>query len=124
MATRKLLFLLFSDDGCRQAHALMYALELREKGHDVKLLLEGLATRMVSELGAEGSRTGALLRQVRDAGILAGACERASSGCASDDPARKVADVARAHGVKLLSDLDGHPSIEPFVRQGYEIVTF
>jgi hypothetical protein len=77
---------------------------------------------MVGEIGANGSGTGALLRRACDAGIVAGACERASSGCASDDPARKVTDLAREQGVALLSGLDGHAAIEPFVREGYELV--
>jgi hypothetical protein len=122
MPTRKLLFVLFSADACRQNHALMYALDLHEKGHAVKLILEGEATRMLGEIGAPGSRRGTLLRQACDAGIVAGACERASSGCASEDPTRKVAEVARSRGVGLLSGLDGHASIEPFVREGYELV--
>jgi hypothetical protein len=119
---RKVLFVLFSDDVCRQNHALMYALELREKGHEVKLILEGSATRMVSALGDAAAGPGALLREARDKGILAGACGRASSGCASEDPARKVADVAEAAGVRLLSEMRGHASVEPFVRDGYELV--
>jgi hypothetical protein len=36
----------------------------------------------------------------------------------------KVTDVVSAQGVPLLSDLDGHAGIEPFVREGYEIVVF
>lgn len=122
MATRKIVFIVFSDDACRQNHALLYTLDLHEHGHDVKLIIEGAATRMLGELGDAESRTGSLLRQACTAGLVVGACERASSGCASDDPARKVADVARAAGIPLLSDLQGHAGIEPFVRQGYEIV--
>jgi len=122
MPARKILFLLFSDDACRQNHALRYALDLHEKGHAVKLILEGPATRMVSALGAPDSATGALLRRASAAGLVAGACGRASSGCASDDPTHKVADVARSAGVRLLADLDGHAGIEPYVREGYELV--
>jgi len=124
MAPRKLLFLLFTDDACRQNHALLYALDLRRRGHEVKLVLEGAATKALGELERSGSRTGALLRQACEAGLVAGACERASAGCASDDPARKVAEAARAAGVALLSGLDGHAGIDRFVDEGYEIVTF
>ncbi len=120
--TRKLLFVVFSDDACRQNHALMYALDLHARGHAARIVLEGPATRMVETLGAAESRTGDLLRRACAAGLVAGACARASSGCASDDPARKVADRARDAGVRLLSDLDGHASIAPFVAEGYEIV--
>jgi hypothetical protein len=122
MTARKLLFVVFSDDACRQNHALMYALDLHAKGYGVRVILEGAATRLVSTLGDRESRTGTLLRQARDAGLLAGACGRASSGCASDDPARKVADVAAAERVALLADMQGHAGIEPFVREGYEVV--
>jgi hypothetical protein len=122
MPARKILFLLFSDDACRQNHALRYALDLHEKGHAVKLILEGPATRLVSALDAPESGAGGLLRRACSAGVVAGACGRASSGCASDDPTRKVADLARQAGVQLLSDLDGHAGIEPYVREGYELV--
>lgn len=123
MPNRKLLFLVFADDACRQNHALRHALDLRRSGHEVKLVLEGQATRMLSQLGG-GSATGGLLAQARAEGIVAGACARASAGCSSGDPARDVAQLARAAGIALLSDLDGHAAIEPFVREGYEIVTF
>jgi hypothetical protein len=122
MTARKLLFVVFSDDACRQNHALMYALDLHAKGHAVRLLLEGSATKAVGAMGDASSRTGSLLREARDAGLIAGACGRASSGCVSDDPTRKVADAARAQGLTLLADMQGHAAIEPFVREGYEIV--
>jgi predicted peroxiredoxin len=122
MPARKMLFVVFSGDACRQNHALMYALDLHAKGHEVKVVIEGEATRMMSEIGAPESRTGTLLRQACEARIVSGACARASAGCASDDPARNVTAVARSHGIGLLSELDGHASIEPFVREGYELV--
>ncbi|BDG10748.1 hypothetical protein AMPC_38610 [Anaeromyxobacter paludicola] len=34
-----------------------------------------------------------------------------------------MADLAEAAGVSLLRDLGGHAGIEPFVREGYELVT-
>ncbi len=119
---RKLLFVLFSDDACRQNHALLYALDLHAKGHAVRLILEGAATKVIGQLGVADSRIGGLLRDAQAAGILAGACARASSGCASDDPSRKVAELARERDVRLLSELGGDAGIEPFVREGYELV--
>lgn len=121
---RKHLFVVFTDDSCRQNHALMYALELHAKGHHVRLLLEGTGTRAVSEMTNPDSRLGTMLKEARDLGILAGACDRASHGCACEDPSRKVADLARAQKIELLSDLNGHAGIERFVSDGYEIVVF
>jgi len=104
--TRKLLILLFSNDACRQNHAFMYGLDLYRKGYEVQIIIEGQATKMLNELAVADSRTGDLLRQALEIGIVEGACARASSGCASNDPTRDVADIARANGVKLLSDMD------------------
>jgi hypothetical protein len=121
MSTRKVLFVLFAGDECRQNHAFLYALDLHDKGHAVKLILEGPATKVLGDV-ASGSRTVELLRRASAAGIVAGACKGAASLFATDDPARKGADVTTALGVQLLSDLDGHPSIEPFVRDGYQVI--
>ena len=120
--SRKLLFVLFSDDACRQNHAFMYALDLHRNGHDVHVIIEGAATKVLTEMALADSRTGQLLREVHEAGLVVGACARASSGCASGDPTRDVAEIARANGIALLSDMEGHASIEPFVRDGYEVV--
>ena len=121
---RKLLFLLFTDEPCRQNHALLYALDLHRQGHAVKLVVEGLATQALAQLDEPASRFAELFAELQQAGVLVGACERACSGCASNDPKRKVAEVASEHGVALLRDLEGHAGIERFVRDGYEIVVF
>lgn len=121
---RKLLFLVFTDESCRQTHALMYALDLHRRGYQVRVVLEGVATKVMHELEVDQSRIGSMLRDAREAGILAGACKRASGGCACDDPARNVVDLAREHHIALLDDLDGHAGIEPFVREGYEVIVF
>jgi len=121
---RKHLFVVFTDDSCRQNHALMWALDLHAKGHHVRVILEGTGTRAVSEMTLPDSRLGTMLKEARDLGILAGACDRASHGCACEDPSRKVADLARDQKVELLADLNGHAGIESFVREGYELVVF
>lgn len=122
MDPRKLLLVVFADDACRQNHALLYALDLHARGHRVKLLLEGRATRMLQALGAPDSRTGALLREAIGAGLVAGACARAAAGCDDDDPARRVTGLAAEAGVALDAGLRGHASIAPYVSEGYEVV--
>jgi hypothetical protein len=122
--TRKLLFVVFTDEACRRNHAFMYALDLVEQGHQIRVLLEGLATKALHDLDDEGSPFALLFRRAQARGLVAGACRKASGGCASDDPTRQVADRARAQGVDLLDGMDGHASIAAFVRDGYEIVVF
>ena len=121
---RKLLFIVFTDEPCRRNHALMYAIALSEQGHEVRLLVEGLATQSFQELSNEDASFTRLFRAANARGLVAGACRKAAGGCASDDPSRKVGDRIEAAGVALLDGMDGHASIEPFVRDGYELVVF
>lgn len=120
--TRKILFVLFAGDECRQAHALWYSLDLHRQGHEVRLLLEGPGAQLVRELDVPGSDRGALLARVQAAGLLAGGCRGASMGCGSPDGDSPAIRSANAHGVPLLDDMDGHAGLGAFVQAGYEVV--
>jgi hypothetical protein len=117
--TRKLLFVVFTADPCRRNHAFLYASDLARHGHEVRLLLEGEGVQCLRE--REG-RFGELFEEARRLGLLAGACKAASGGC--KDPARDVTAIATELGLPLIDALDGHTSIEPFVREGFEVLLF
>ncbi|MGI5860823.1 MAG: hypothetical protein ACOX6T_02070 [Myxococcales bacterium] len=117
--TRKLLFLVFTNEACRRNHAFMYAIDLAKHGHEVRLVIEGEATQCLRE---RTGRFGELFDEARALGILAGACKTASAGCR--DEARDVTSIANGIGLPLLDTLDGHAGIEPFVRDGFEVIAF
>jgi hypothetical protein len=118
---RKILFVLFAEDVCRQLHAFLYARDLHRKGYQTKVIIEGMATRLLADL----DKAPPLLRQAvadaKAAGLIAGACQQASTGCGSAAD-RNIVDAIRVQGVDLLSDLDNHAGIEPFLREGYEVI--
>ena len=116
---RKLLFLVFTNDACRRNHAFMYAVDLSRNGHDVRLIVEGDATRCLLE--REG-RFGELFEEARGLGLLVGLCRAASQGCS--DPSRDVTRLAQECGLTLIDTLDGHAGIASFVAEGYEVITF
>jgi len=117
--TRKLLFVVFTNDACKRNHAFLWAAELARGGHQVRILLEGEGTQALRE--REG-RFGELFERARGLGLLAGACRAASAGCS--DPARDVSAIAKDLGLALLDGADGHASIASFVAEGYEVVVF
>lgn len=119
--SRKLLFVLFTNEPCKRNHAFMQALDLDARGHALRILLEGEATRCLAEL--EG-RFGELFAAASARGLVVGACQTASAGCATGDPARNVAALATELGVPLLGAMDGHASLAGFVDEGYELVVF
>jgi hypothetical protein len=117
--TRKLLFLVFTNEACRRNHAFLYAIDLARHGHEVKLILEGEAVQSLRE--REG-RFGALFEEAQELGLLVGVCQTATAGC--QDASRDLTGLARQLNLTLIGTLDGHAGIEAYVSAGYEIVTF
>ena len=118
---RKFLFLVFTDEPCKQKHAFLYAVDLHKKGYDVKLVVEGLATAIFRELACS-SPISRLFEEAKACGIIAGACMTASNGCGSDRAS--VVDLVTEQNVALLQDMEGHAGIESFIRDGYEVLVF
>jgi hypothetical protein len=97
----------------------MYAVDLARRGHDIRLVVEGEATRCLLE--REG-RFAELFEEARALGVLVGLCKAASGGCS--DASRSVTRLAQESGLMLMDTLDGHAGIASFVEEGYEVVTF
>jgi hypothetical protein len=119
---RKLLFVLFTEDACRQRHALMWAIDLYQKGHEAKILIEGGATQRFMGLVETNAGHKELFLEAKGLGLIVGACQAAAQGCAT--PENNVVELIKAHGINLCSELRQHAGIEPFVQDGYEIVVF
>jgi len=118
---RKILFVLFADDVCRQLHAFLYVTDLHRKGYQTKLILEGMATRLLADLEQAPPVLQKAVAEARTAGLIAGACLQASSGCGSPED-RDIVATLEEKGVGFLKDLNNHAGIEPFLREGFEVV--
>lgn len=122
--SRKLLFVCFSDEECRLIHALWWATEAHQAGHEVRILFEGLSTRCLTWLEApEKAGFAQAFSQVRELGLIAGICQAASSGCACEAGRPKPVEIARTLGLTCKSSLSGHAGLGEFLNAGFEIVT-
>jgi len=99
----------------------MYATDLHRKGYQTRIIVEGMATRLLADLEGAPPRLQKAVADAKAAGLIAGACLQASSGCGSVED-RDIVDAIKARGVGFLSDLDNHAGIEPFIREGYEVI--
>lgn len=97
-------------------HALLNALDLKAKGHEVRLVVEGTAVKLAPEF-AGGGGFGELFLKVREQGLLAGFCRACSTKLGV------LAEVERL-GLPLLADMQGHAGMAPFLEQGYQVITF
>ncbi|MCL2825628.1 MAG: hypothetical protein FWD57_16670 [Polyangiaceae bacterium] len=120
----KVLFVVFSKNPCRRNHAIRYALDLHQKGHTARIILEGPATWAIKEVTDPHSDFGKLFIEAERAGLVAGVCKTASARRCSGNDCTDIASLAESRGIALLDIADGHASIEPFVRDGYQVIVF
>lgn len=101
----------------RAAHSLLYAKELKEAGHQVRLIFDGGGTGWVPELNKEDSMLHPLFQEVRDAGLITGACDFCIGAFKVDK--QKVQEAK----VPPISEYMGHPSVAKLIGEGYQVIT-
>lgn len=110
------LFVFNGDDMCF-VHVLLNALDMKKRGDDPAVVVEGAATKLIPALADADHPLHKLWENCRSQNLVAGVCEACS---------RKMGtlDAAKAQGLTLLNDMNGHPGMAGFRADGYEIVTF
>lgn len=114
---KKVVLFAFNGEAMCFIHVLLNGLDMKKDGYDVKIVIEGAATRLIPELGAGGNPLHPLFQQARDAGIVDGACRACSLKMGT------IRD-AETMGLTLLDDMSGHPGMSRYVGEGYDVITF
>lgn len=98
-------------------HVLLNAIDMREKGDEVKIVLEGEATKLVAELAKPDNHLHGLFEKTKSLGIIAGVCRACSHQLGSQE-------AAVAEGLPLLDDMHGHPGMAKYQHDGYTVLVF
>jgi hypothetical protein len=98
-------------------HVLLNALDLNERGHHVKIVIEGAATRLVPELAQEGNPMGRLYEKAKGLDLIDGVCKACAGKMGT------LEDV-KVQGLRLLDEMTGHPSMARYMEEGFEIICF
>jgi len=98
-------------------HVLLNALEMKEKEYEVKIVIEGSATKLIPEMALEGNPMNNLYRKVREQNLIDGACRACSAKM-------KVLEAVEKEGLPLLDNMSGHPSVYRYLENDYEVITF
>lgn len=101
----------------RAAHSLVYTKELKDAGHNVQLIFDGGGTGWIVELNKEDNILHPLFIQLRDQGLITGAC----NSCMGTFEVNK--QMVKEAGVPAISEFMGHPSVARLIGQGYQIIT-
>ena len=107
----------FNGDPMCFIHVLLNARDMDQKGDQVAVVLEGAATKLIPELEKDDNFLHGLWREVKEKGLVAGACRACSQKMGT-------LEAAAAAGLALLDDMAGHPSMRAFMDRGYSIITF
>ena len=100
----------------RALHALLYAAELKEHGHDVVLLFDGAGTEWAEAMRtSEKKNMAQLYKRLDDLGVVEIVCDF----CAG---AFKVKESLVKESVPLTAEYQGHPSLAKYVDQGYQVI--
>jgi len=99
------------------AHVLLNALDLKQRGGEAIIIIEGLATKLLQDLNRPENAFHSLYVNVRQAGLLEGVCRACATKTGS------LAE-AQAQGLRLLDDMNGHPSLGRYLEAGYTVLTF
>ncbi|MGM0675476.1 MAG: DsrE family protein [Spirochaetota bacterium] len=127
---RKFALFAFNGDPMCFVHVLLNALDIKEKGHEVALVVEGSATKLVKLLsGGPGLEDFAennpamyklisqQFQKVKEADMISCVCRACSNMMGSLEDAQKLE-------LPLCDELQGHPSMTRYIEEGYEIISF
>jgi hypothetical protein len=101
---------------CKVMHAFVFARDIKARGGEAKIILEGAAPELLLALPNPEHKMHAMYTKVKGEGLIAGVCK----ACAMQAGA---VEAAETEGIPLIDDAFGHVSLAPFIEQGLEIVT-
>ncbi|MFO8084151.1 MAG: cytoplasmic protein [Desulfobacterales bacterium] len=114
---KKVVLFVFNGDPVCFIHVLLNALDMKAKGYDCRIVVEGSATKIIPELELEQNPLHVLWNKVKNSQIVEGVCRACSHKMG-------VLKDIESQGLKLLDDMAGHPGMAAYRDRGFEIITF
>jgi len=114
---RKAVLFAFNGEFMCFIHVLLNALDMKAKGMDVKIVIEGSAAKLIPDLAKQGNPMVSLYMKAKEQGLIDGVCKACSTKMGT-------LDAARQEGLNLLDDMSGHPSMARYQEKGFEVITF
>jgi len=114
---KKFALFVFNGDPMCFIHVLLNALDMKAKGHEAKIIMEGASVKLVAEVIKPENPLHGLWKTCLEAGLVAGVCEACSGKLGT-------LEAAKEQGLTLLEDMSGHPGMAPYRDNGFDIITF
>lgn len=107
----------FNDDPMCFVHVILNALDLREKGNQVKVIVEGSATKLIKEFDNIQNPFYKQYRQLIESQLIDCFCKTCSSKMG-------VLNIVEKNGFSTCGEMTGHPAMSKYLQLGYSIISF
>ena len=97
-------------------HVLLNALDLKAKGYEVALVVEGASVTLPPKLAEPDNPLHSLYMKVVETGLITEVCR----ACAMK---LGVIQAVEALGLPVSGDMQGHVPMSAYLEKGYEIIT-
>jgi len=114
---KKIALFVFNGDPMCFIHVLLNALDMKAKGDEAKIIIEGASVKLIPELVKSGNPLNGLWKKNLEEGLVEGVCKACSGKLGT-------LEAAKEQGMTLLDDMSGHPGMSAYRDKGYEIITF
>ena len=114
---KKIAIFAFNDEIMCFYHAMLTALDMHNKGFDVKFIFEGKATIFVEKLNNPDVKLADKYVELKEKNLIDCVCDQ----CSMNTGSRKS---ALEQGLKVCNEMSGHPAMAGYIEKGYQIITF
>jgi hypothetical protein len=114
---KKMALFVFNGDPMCFIHVLLNALDMKEKGYEARIIIEGAATKLLPELAQKDNPLYKLWQRCLDADLVDGVCRACSNKMGT-------LKASQSQGLELLDDMTGHPGMARYRDDGFEIISF
>lgn len=114
---KKVVLFAFNGEMMCFVHVLLNALDMKGKGFNTKIVVEGSATKLIPDLSVEGNLLYGPFKKAQAENLIDGVCKV----CATK---MGTAEAAQSIGLPLLSDMWGHPGMAKYLQEGYQVIVF
>jgi len=112
----KTVFFAFKGNPICFVHVLLNAIDLHERGREIKIVLEGEATKLIIDLRKPENPLHALYEKSKKLELIDAVCR----ACAMKMGALEAAET---EGLKIADEMAGHVGMASYIEKGYAIVT-
>lgn len=108
---KKELFVIFSDDKGKFVHILLNVFDFKEKGYDIGVIFESAACKLINDYENKNYDKWERLKSEKLIFAVCKVCAKATNSLES----------AQRQNLPIQDDLSGHPALEKWTREGYDL---